>query len=138
MNEVMNICWKSILCNLTVSNIVIILVQSSIADGESFLVIFHAFLYLSEIILESFLWLDWLNQLYINNKFKFKLVTFCLASHLFNCCNCNLSLSYSGEATHQRCFIILAEISTYHLQLKCMGGHFFPGPSLHREYYRTL
>ena len=36
MNEVMNICWKSILCNLTVSNIVI-LVQSSITDGESFL-----------------------------------------------------------------------------------------------------
>ena len=22
---------------------------------------------------------------------------------------------------------ILAEISAYHLQLKCMGGHFFPG-----------
>ena len=51
MNEVMNICWKSILCNLTVSNIDIILVQSSIADGESFLVVFHVFLYLSEIIL---------------------------------------------------------------------------------------
>ena len=33
---------------------------------------------------------------------------------------------------------ILAEISAYHFQLKCMGGHFFPGPSLHREYYRTL
>ena len=30
---------------------------------------------------------------------------------------------------------ILPEISAYHLQLKCMGGHFFPGPSLHREYY---
>ena len=25
---------------------------------------------------------------------------------------------------------ILAEISAYHLQLKCMGGHFFSGPSL--------
>ena len=46
-------------------------------------------------------------QLYINDKFKFKLVTFSLASHLFNCRNCNLSLSYSGEATHQRCFIVL-------------------------------
>ena len=32
--------YHTILCNLTVSNIVIILVQSSIADGESFLVIF--------------------------------------------------------------------------------------------------
>ena len=51
MNEVMNICWKSILCNFTVSNIVIVLVRSSTADGESFLVIFHVFLYLSEIIL---------------------------------------------------------------------------------------
>ena len=29
---------------------------------------------------------------------------------------------------------ILPEISAYHLQLKCMGGHFFSGPSLHREY----
>ena len=29
-------------------------------------------------------------QLFINNKFKFKLATFSLASHLFNCCNCNL------------------------------------------------
>ena len=28
---------------------------------------------------------------------------------------------------------ILPEISAYHLQLKCMGGHFFSGPSLHRE-----
>ena len=102
-NEVMNICWKSILCNLTVSNIVIILVQSSI---ESFLVIFHVFLYLSEIILASLATKNFLNQLYINKKFKFKLVTFSLASHLFNCCNCNLSLSYSGEATHQRCFIV--------------------------------
>ena len=53
MNEVMNICWKSILCNLTVSNIVIILVQSSIADGESFLVSFHVVLYLSEISLAT-------------------------------------------------------------------------------------
>ena len=53
MNEVMNICWKGILCNLTVSSIVIILVQSSIADEESFLVIFHVFLYLLEIILAS-------------------------------------------------------------------------------------
>ena len=33
---------------------------------------------------------------------------------------------------------ISAEISAYHLQLKCMGGHFFSGPTLHREYYRTL
>ena len=33
---------------------------------------------------------------------------------------------------------ILAEISAYHFQLKCMGGHFFSRPSLHREYYRTL
>ena len=33
---------------------------------------------------------------------------------------------------------ILAEISACHLQLKCVGGHFFPGPSLHREYYRTV
>ena len=33
---------------------------------------------------------------------------------------------------------ILAEISAYHLQLKCMGGHFISGPPLHREYYRTL
>ena len=33
---------------------------------------------------------------------------------------------------------ILPEISAYHLQLKCMGGHFVSGPSLHREYYRTL
>ena len=23
--------------------------------------------------------------------------------------------------------ILLPEISAYHLQLKCMGGHFFPG-----------
>ena len=94
---------------LTVSNIVIILVQSSIADGESFLVIFHVFLYLSEIILASLATKNFsINfQLYINNKFKFKLVTFSLASPLFNCCNCNLSLSYSGEATHQRCFIII-------------------------------
>ena len=60
MNEVMNICWKSILCNLTVSNIV---VQSSIADGESFLVIFHVFLYLSEIILASLATKNFLNQL---------------------------------------------------------------------------
>ena len=45
--------YHTILCNLTVSNTVIILVQSSIADGESFLVIFHVFLYLSEIILAS-------------------------------------------------------------------------------------
>ena len=58
MNEVMNICWKSILCNLTVS---IILVQSSIADGESFLVIF--FLYLSEIILASLATKKSLNQI---------------------------------------------------------------------------
>ena len=29
---------------------------------------------------------------------------------------------------------ILPEISAFHLQLKCMGGHFFSGPSLHREY----
>ena len=78
----MNICWKSILCNLTVSNIVIVLVQSSIADGESLLVIFHVFLYLSEIILASLATKNFLNQLYINNKFKFKLVTFSLASHL--------------------------------------------------------
>ena len=63
MNEVMNNCWKSILCNLTVSNIVIILVQSSIADGESFLVIFHVFLYLSEIILASLATKNLLNQL---------------------------------------------------------------------------
>ena len=62
MNEVMNICCKSILCNLTVSNIVI-LVQSSIADGESFLVIFHVFLYLSEIILASLATKNFLNQL---------------------------------------------------------------------------
>ena len=33
---------------------------------------------------------------------------------------------------------ILPEISAHHLQLKCMGGHFFSVPSLHREYYRTL
>ena len=33
---------------------------------------------------------------------------------------------------------ILAEISAHHLQLKCMGGHVFSVPSLHREYYRTL
>ena len=63
MNEVMNICWKSILCNWTVSNIVIILVQSSIADGESFLVIFHMFLYLSEIILATLATKNFLNQL---------------------------------------------------------------------------
>ena len=31
---------------------------------------------------------------------------------------------------------ILAEIPAYTcMQLKCMGGHFFPG---RREYYRTL
>ena len=23
--------------------------------------------------------------------------------------------------------LILAEMSAYHLQMKCMGGHFFPG-----------
>ena len=63
MNEVMNICWKSTLCNLTVSNIVIILVQSSIADGESFLVLFHVFLYLSEITLASLATKNFLNQL---------------------------------------------------------------------------
>ena len=63
MNELMNICWKSILCNLTVSNIVILLVQSSIDDGESFLVIFHVFLYLSEIILASLATNNFLNQL---------------------------------------------------------------------------
>ena len=63
MNEVMNICWKTILCNLTVSNIVFILVQSSIADGESFLAIFHVFLYLSEIILASLATKNFLNQL---------------------------------------------------------------------------
>ena len=33
---------------------------------------------------------------------------------------------------------ILPEISAYHLQLKCMGGHFFSGPSLHREYYSDI
>ena len=33
---------------------------------------------------------------------------------------------------------VLAEISAYHLQLKCMGGHFLSGPSLPREYYRTV
>ena len=49
MNGVMNICCMSILYNVTVSNIVIILVQSSIANG----VIFHVFLYLSEIMLAS-------------------------------------------------------------------------------------
>ena len=63
MNEVMNICWNSILCNLTVSNIVIILVQRSITDGESFLVIFHVFLYLSEIILASLATKNFLKQL---------------------------------------------------------------------------
>ena len=63
-NEVMNICWKSILCNLTVSNIVIILVQSSIADGESFLVIFHVLLYLSEISLATKIFLNQLSTLY--------------------------------------------------------------------------
>ena len=70
--------------NLTVSNIVIILAQSSIADGESFLVIFHVFLYLSELIFASLATKTFsINfQLYINNKFKFKLVTFSLASHL--------------------------------------------------------
>ena len=57
MNEVMNICWKSILCNLTVSNIVIIL-----ADGESFLVISHVFLYLSEIILATLATKNFLNR----------------------------------------------------------------------------
>ena len=64
MNDVMNICWKCILCNLTVSNIVIILVQSSIADGESFLVIFHVFLYLSEISLATNNFLNQLSTLY--------------------------------------------------------------------------
>ena len=64
MNEVMNICWKSILCDVTVSNIVIILVQSSIADGESFLVIFHVFLYLSEISLATKNFLNQLSTLY--------------------------------------------------------------------------
>ena len=29
---------------------------------------------------------------------------------------------------------ILAEISAYHLQLRCIGGHFFSGPSLLREH----
>ena len=53
MNEVMNICQKSILCNLTVSNIVIILVQSSIADGESFLVIFHVFIFIRNNLSQS-------------------------------------------------------------------------------------
>ena len=55
--------YHTILCSLTVSNIVIILVQSSIADGESFLVIFHVFLYLSEIILASLAIKNFLNQL---------------------------------------------------------------------------
>ena len=59
MNEVMNICCKSILCNVTVSNIVIILVQSSIADG----VIFHVFLYLSEIISYSLATKNFFDQL---------------------------------------------------------------------------
>ena len=63
MNELMNICWKSTLCNLTVSNIVII-VQSSIADGESFLVIFHVFLYLSQISLATKNFLNQLSTLY--------------------------------------------------------------------------
>ena len=35
-------------------------------------------------------------------------------------------------------YSLLPEISAHHLQLKCMGGHFFPVPSLHREYYHTL
>ena len=32
---------------------------------------------------------------------------------------------------------ILPEISGHRLQLKCIVGHFFLVPSLHREYYRT-
>ena len=43
MNEVMTICCKSILCNVTVNNIVIILVQSSIADGESSSMCFYIY-----------------------------------------------------------------------------------------------
>ena len=42
-------------------------VKFCIADGESFLVIFHVFLYLSEIILASLAPKNFLNQLYINN-----------------------------------------------------------------------
>jgi len=33
---------------------------------------------------------------------------------------------YENIVLMKTCFCILAEISTYHLQLKCMGGHFFP------------
>ena len=33
---------------------------------------------------------------------------------------------------------ILAEICAYHLQLKCMSGHFFSGPSLHTDLLYSL